>query len=140
MRKVVIDTNIYIDWLNRGLHADLMTGPGWVRYLSAVVAMELCVGARTAPARKAIRKLIRAYDGARRIISPTAVLYQQAGGVLARLDSTGHSIGRAATTHDVLIALTARAIGATVVTRNAKDFEAIGKVVEIRWEAAGTAK
>ena len=45
MTKVVLDTNVYIGWLNQGLHADLMLGPGFVRYLSAVVWMGLRIGA-----------------------------------------------------------------------------------------------
>jgi hypothetical protein len=40
-RKIVLDTNLYIGWLNAGLHPALMLGAGLVRYLSAVVNMEL---------------------------------------------------------------------------------------------------
>ena len=51
-RKIVLDTNVYIGWLNAGLHEDLMLGPGYVRFLSAVVQMELRAGATTLPARR----------------------------------------------------------------------------------------
>lgn len=54
LRKVVLDTNLYVDWLNRGAHEALFTGPGLIRYLPAVVHMELGVGAVT---RKAQRDL-----------------------------------------------------------------------------------
>jgi hypothetical protein len=33
LRKVILDTNLYIGWMNQGLHEDLMLGPGLVRYL-----------------------------------------------------------------------------------------------------------
>ncbi len=42
--KVILDTNPYIDWMNDGLREDVMAAPGFVRYLSAVVQMELRVG------------------------------------------------------------------------------------------------
>ena len=35
MTKVLLDTNIYVDWLNQGRHAELLVGQGFVRYLSA---------------------------------------------------------------------------------------------------------
>ena len=60
LRRVLLDTNLYMGWLNRGLYPELMVGPGLVRYLAAVVAMELRIGARTLPARRALDKLLRA--------------------------------------------------------------------------------
>ena len=45
MTKVILDTNLYVGWFNDGLHERLMLGPGFVRYLSSVVQMELRVGA-----------------------------------------------------------------------------------------------
>jgi hypothetical protein len=53
LTKVVLDSNVYIGWLNQGLHEDLMMGRGLIRYLSAVVHMELRVGATMLPARRA---------------------------------------------------------------------------------------
>ena len=140
MQKILLDTNVYIDWLNDGAHKDLLLGPGQVHYLSAVVAMELRVGAQTPASQKAVAKLTRAYDKGRRLIAPTPALFEQAGSVLARLKAGGHSIRRAAVTHDVLIALTGRFIGATVLTRDAKDFKAIDKVIDFRWEAVKAAR
>lgn len=140
MQKILLDTNVYIDWLNEGAHEDLLLGPGRVRYLSAVVAMELRVGARTPAAQKAVGKLTRAYAKGRRLIAPTPALFEQAGDVLARLSASGHSIRRAAVTPDVLIALTGRFIGATVLTRDTKDFNAIDKVLDFRWEPVKAAR
>lgn len=39
LEKVLIDTNLYVEWLNDGRHEHLMLGPGFVRYLSVVVHM-----------------------------------------------------------------------------------------------------
>jgi hypothetical protein len=54
LRKIVPDSNVYIGWLNDGLHERVMIGPGLVRFLSAVVLMERRVGATTLPARRAV--------------------------------------------------------------------------------------
>ena len=49
------DTNLgQVPSLNRGLREPLMLGPGIIRYLSAVVVMELRAGARTRSDRTAI--------------------------------------------------------------------------------------
>jgi hypothetical protein len=37
MRRLVIDTTVYIDWLNAGLHEDVLFQRGTVKHLSAVV-------------------------------------------------------------------------------------------------------
>ena len=121
-RKVLLDTNVYIGWLNGGLHADLLLGPGLARYLSAVVAMELGVGARLLPARRALDQLVRAYQVGGRVVVPDAQVFDRAGRVLQRI-----------LVNDVLIALSARSIGATVVSADA-DFEVIETVVDFKLE------
>jgi predicted nucleic acid-binding protein len=126
--KVVLDTNIYIDWLNRGRHADLMLGGGMVRYLSGVVEMELTVGATTRAARRALDQLVKTYDAANRRIGLSAASFSQAGKIIQKLRRQGIEVRRASLVNDVFISVSARSIGATVVTANASDFEAIGRV------------
>ena len=91
--KVVLDTNVFVDYLRQGLYAEWMLGRvgETIRFLSAIVLMELRLGADT-PRRK------RAVD-------------------------------RLGPLNDLLIALTARHIGATVVTNNLNEFRRIGKYV-----------
>lgn len=125
MRRVLLDTNLYIDWLNDGAHEGLMLGPGLVRYLSAVVVMELRVGARTRSGRHAVDKLVRAYDAGGRLVVPPPGVLDRAGSLLRRLKLAGREIRSASLVNDVLIASTARFVGATVVTANVSDFEAI---------------
>jgi predicted nucleic acid-binding protein len=116
LHKVLLDTNLYIGWLNRGLYPELVVGSGLVRYLAAVVAMELRVGARTLPARRALDKLLRGYHTSSRVVVPSAELYDEAGRVLRKLHEAGHEIRRASLVNDVLIALCARSVGATLFT------------------------
>lgn len=135
-RKVVLDTNLYIDWLNRGLREDVILAEDEIRYLSAVVVMELRAGATTLPARRAVDKLLRAYGAARRLLVPTASQFELAGDVLQRLRKAGLEVRRSSLVDDVLIALTARGIGAAVLTANG-DFADIGAAVDVVVERVG---
>lgn len=108
LRKVIIDTNLYIGWMNQGLHEKLMVGPGLVRYLSAVVLLELRVGATMLPARRALDRLVRPYQAGGRLISPSAEIFDQAGRTLQRLRESGREVRRASLVNDVVIALSAR--------------------------------
>jgi predicted nucleic acid-binding protein len=125
LSKVLLDTNLYVDWLGRGLRPELLLGTDLRRYLSAVVLMELQVGATTRAAQRVVASLERAYAVGGRLIPPTVGVFRRAGMVLRRLRAQGREIRRASLVHDVLIALTGRAIGATVYTLDGSDFEAI---------------
>jgi predicted nucleic acid-binding protein len=136
LRKVVIDTNLYIDWLNAGLHEGVMIGTGLVRYLSAVVQMDLRVGAATLPARRAVDRLVRGYEAVGRHVAPARALFDGAGRTLRMLKEAGREIRRGALVGDVLIAHTARSIGAAVLTAD-RDFEAIRSVLDFELEMVG---
>ena len=127
MRRLVIDSGIYIDWLNARRHEEILLGRGNVKYLSAVVSMELRAGAFTLRDRRLLQRLEATFHRAGRLLAPTSAIYAQAGDVLRRLQTErGYSIQRGhSIVNDVLIALSARSIGATVVTQNAADFRAI---------------
>lgn len=128
MKRVLLDTNIHIGWLNAGRHERWVLGPGLLRYLSAVVLMELRVGATTRRAKRAVDALQRAYTRSLRVVSPVPDAFDRAGAILGELRAGGREVRRASLVHDVLIVTTARAIGATVVTADASDFEAIREV------------
>ena len=127
MRRVVIDTNLYIDWLNARRHENVLFERNAVRYLSAVVVLELYAGAFSFRDRRLVRDVVAVFTRTNRILVPASGVYEEAGHVLRTLQaSRGHRSGRwSALVNDVLIALSARSIGATVVTSNAKDFDAI---------------
>ena len=130
MRRGIIDTNLYIDWLNAGRPEGVLFQRDAVKYLSAVVVLEALRGSILAS---------RSADRARR-----------GGGVRAdrpHPDPDGRGLrgrgtraasasgiarvpggGLPSLVNDVLIALSARSIGATVVTGNARDFAAIREV------------
>jgi len=140
MTKLLLDTNLYVGWLNHGLHEALMVGPGFVRYLSSVVQMELRVGAATRPARRLLDQLIRAHATSARLVAPSAPVFDEAGLVLRALRTAGREVRHASLVNDVLIALTARRLGATLYTGDAEDFRAIRGVRDFSLEVVETRK
>ena len=134
MTKAILDTNLYVGWFNQGLHEGLMVGPGLVRHLSSIVQMELRVGASTRPARRLLDQLVRAHKAADRIIAPSSAVFDEAGLVLRALRIAGREVRHASLVNDVLIALTARTLGATLYTADRKDFAAIRNIREFSFE------
>ncbi|MBI4515967.1 MAG: PIN domain-containing protein [Deltaproteobacteria bacterium] len=130
LRRVVIDSNLYIDWLNARQHEAVLFQRDAVKYLSALVLMELRAGALVARDRRLVDRMTTPFARAGRILLPTARVYEDAGAVLARLHTAyGYNpAGVAALVNDVLIALSARSIGAAVITQNGRDFRAIRRV------------
>jgi predicted nucleic acid-binding protein len=130
MTKIVPDTNILIDWLRERKHGDLLFGPGRVRYLSSIVAMELYAGAHRKKDREGVDRVYTIFSKTGRIVVPAKNLFQRAGLVLAALRTKhGYELKKAISlSHDVLIALSALSIGATIITENQNDFLAIRSV------------
>ena len=71
MRRVVIDTNLYIDWLNAGRHEAVFFEPGVVKYLSAVVMMELLAGTNSDRDRKLLNGVTDTFGKLGRIVTPS---------------------------------------------------------------------
>jgi len=138
MTKLLLDTNVYVGWLNHGLHEELVVGPGFVRYLSSVVQMELRVGASTRSARRLLDQLVRAHAASARLVAPSTSVFDEAGLVLRGLRMAGREVRRASLVNDVLIALTVRRLGATLYTADAEDFTAIRRVRDFGLEVVAT--
>jgi predicted nucleic acid-binding protein len=130
VERVIIDTNLYVDWLNEGRHETVLFQRETVKYLSAVVLMELSAGAFSVRDRKLVQEVKSAFARVGRILVPSFTTYEEAGDVLRRLqESRGYTMASAyALTNDVLIALSALSIGATVITQNERDFVAIESI------------
>lgn len=129
MRRVVIDTNVYIDWFNAGRHEDVLFQRDAVKHLSAVVLMELRAGAFTTRDRRLVQRVESAFARAGRILVPSRAVFADAGDALRRLHDRGFRMdARHSIVSDVLIALSARSIGATVVTQNEAHYRAIQAV------------
>lgn len=93
--------------------------------------MELRVGAGRGKPTRALEQLVRAYRRVNRVVAPSTVVFEDAGLVLQTLRTRGHETRRASLVNDVLIAMTCRALGATLYTLDG-DHEAIRAVRDFR--------
>ncbi|HET7229785.1 MAG TPA: type II toxin-antitoxin system VapC family toxin [Longimicrobium sp.] len=93
-------------------------------YLSSVVVHELMGGARDAELHRLTKRLIEPYERRKHVVTPTHRAWKDAGRILYKLRSTGWQI-TPSLTNDVLIAVSATEIGATLVHDNARDYNAI---------------
>ena len=135
MRRLVIDTNIYIDWFNAGRHEDVLFRRDTVKHLSAVVLMELRAGAFSRLDRRRLMGVESAFARAGRIVVPSRTVFAEAGEALSRLAKRGFAVGSThSIVNDALIALSARSIGATVVTQNENDYRTIASVAPFQLE------
>jgi predicted nucleic acid-binding protein len=75
MERIVIDTNVYIDWMNEGRHEAILFQREAVKYLSAVVLMELLAGAFSLGDRRLVQEVTSAFAKVGRILAPTASIY-----------------------------------------------------------------
>ncbi len=131
MQRIIIDSDLYIDWLEAGLRPDLFLGRDSVRYLSTVVLLELQAGALARETIEAVRDLFTTFRRIGRLLAPSPEALWRAGTVLRALQQRhGYDVRRRfRLVNDCLIAMSSRQIGATVLTRNERDFQAIRRVV-----------
>ena len=130
--KAVLDTSVYLSFLKNDLEIfDLgfLLRPTLL-YMSSVVFAEIYAGAKDRATLLRLRKLYRTFERLNRLVTPDEQVWFEAGEVLQEFGTRYgfEEKGIARLSHDVLIALTARKIGAVVYTYNRKDFERIQAV------------
>lgn len=136
MRKYLLDTNLYIratrdttdaEALHRFLAAHLPA-----TYLHAVVVQELLVGARNpVQARATEAAYIAPFERRRRIVTPTYQSWKRSAEVIGALQEKRIVSSEGYTRsflNDVLLAVSCREAGVTLVTANLDDFERIRRV------------
>lgn len=128
-RKYLLDTNLYIDATTDG--ADRAALQGFLAshtpfvYLSAIVAQELRAGIAAADAPAFERAVTLPFVRRGRVLAPSATAWMESGAVLSALVEREGLVLATVTksfANDVLLALTCREHGATLVTRNRRDF------------------
>ncbi len=136
----IFDTNVYVAALREGV-----TGASFLRlqaalprtFLAAVVSAELRAGAIDEVARRAVFDLVDRFHRIGRVVTPTPASWDEAGDVLARIFRTEPRF-RAKVRglwNDALIALSARQIGASIVTANVDDFRLLRRYVRFDIDA-----
>jgi predicted nucleic acid-binding protein len=139
-RWLVFDTTVYIAAIRGGLDstaAHALEAGRTRTYLASVVSAELRAGATVEIARRAVQDLTVWSHRVGRVVTPTAASWERAGDVLGRLRRNEPALRSKATIlwNDLLIALSARQIGATVVTENLGDFELLRRHVRFDFAA-----
>lgn len=133
-RWLVFDTSIYIAAIRGGP----ASGPARAlrderprTYLAAVVSAELRAGATDETGRRLVHDYTLWSHRVGRVVTPTAPSWERAGDVLARLRVRQPDVRSKvpALWRDLLIALSARQVGATVVAENVQDFELLRRYV-----------
>ena len=129
MAKYTVDTNVLIDALNQPAQLEALSDfLRWAlpsTFLSAVVLLELEAGTRT-PRQRALleQQLVGPFERRGRLFAPTAVAWRQAGQFVAQGLGAETSGGQ----NDLLLALSCREAGLTLITRD-RDFRRLAKQV-----------
>ena len=132
MSALLFDTSVYITLLRdenfaREFRLRYLRGLP-LTYCSSVVIEELLAGVRTLRHRRQAAALYEPFERVRRIITPSHRVWKETGTVVAAIaDQAPHLRDKLSRgfLNDILIALSGRSIGATVVTRNEDDFRLI---------------
>ena len=129
--KVILDTDVYVSACRseetrarfRATFLPLLP----VTFLAAVVAYELRVNAANRSTQRLVHEFIAPMERSGRCVTPTFEDWIEAAAIVTAIGERdrGWRSKLPALLNDVLIALCARRIGATLVTYNAQDFRLI---------------
>jgi len=119
----LLDSSVYIENFRTGRFTLALLRSPWIVRCSAVVLHELRRGARTALEFRFVSELARKV----RIITPTESHWLESAEILSRMRrKKGYDPNKLRElAFDVLIALSARHVGATLITCNREDFAEI---------------
>jgi len=117
-------------------HADQYTRHIPSTFFSSVVAQELIVGCTDDLAVRRVQNFFRPFERVRRIINPTYEDWKAAGFTAVRIVRKRPDLKskKIALINDILIALSCRRIGATLITLNSQDFEVIRGFIQFRFQ------
>ena len=137
----LLDSNVYIEALRDPGFGDVLAA--WEQrvvprlWLSSVVVLEILLGARDAKTAAAYERLLLApFRRRRRLLEIDLEIWRQAAIVLRKLAAVRRYAGKLAQRRflcDVLIAVSSRRVGATLITANVEDFALISEVMSIRF-------
>jgi len=118
MNRLILDTNIYIDYFNSSKYTQIIYQEGYpqIIHVSSIVLMELITGSFSRTDTAIVNNMVEVTITANKIVTPIYTDYFETGSILVKLQSgKGYDLEKAyGLTNDVLIALSARRIGATI--------------------------
>ena len=134
--KALLDTSVYIPYINQGIEHPILElrKKAPLLYMSAVVMEELYAGAMDRISNRLLDRIFSTFDKVDRMITPDGSDWQKAGKILAKMGKKYgfEEIHLSRLLNDILIALSARKIGATIFTRNQKDYLRIKEFVDFK--------
>jgi len=134
LRRYIIDTDLYIELLRTGQYHDIIAEVYAKEtpniYFSSVVVHELLSGVISEEGKKNVETILRPFEKVGRVITPSHSIWKEVGEILSILRKAKPNLKTKLSqlVNDALIAMSARAIGATVITLNSYDFEVIKSV------------
>lgn len=142
--KYALDTNLFIPGMRTALAAtrlaEFHTFFAPFEYLSSIVVQELRAGLLTpAAAKRFDDAVVDPFRRRGRLVTPSFSAWQTSGAVLSTLVAQDHLDLRRVSkrkVNDILLALSCREAGITVVTENLKDFERIDAIIPIDFVSA----
>jgi len=124
--KCIFDTNVYISYIRDRSHSTELQRRGTVKYLSAIVLMELWAGTKTKKAKKLIDQLQKPYVRAGRIVTLGANKFIAMGQFFADLPSQYDTLAKnAGFVNDVHLAFATLSMGALLYTEDKTHFQII---------------
>ena len=136
MPKYALDSNVYVSAFRDPSKAvelqQFLAGALSFTYFLATVAQELRAGVQTKGQLAAFDQIIGPFERRRRFIAPSARAYIEGGRILAELRVKERWRARAPASsfvNDVMIAVSCRENGLTLITSNASDFARISRVL-----------
>jgi len=135
----VFDTNVYVAAIREGEDGDSferLRAAAPHTYLASVVSAELRAGAVDDVGRHAVAELVERFHRSQRVVTPDAGSWNRAGDLLAEIwRKEPRSRDKIASLwNDALIALSARQVGASVVTKNVADFALLRRYARFEYE------
>ena len=137
--KYALDTNLFIAGMRTAEGAEELAefhnrfAP--FEYLSAVVVQELTAGATSSEAaRRLDHAVVEPFRRRGRLVTPTFTAWASSGEVLSAMVRRHHlDLSRISKSkaNDILLAVSCREAGVTVITQNLADFEAINAITHI---------
>lgn len=135
--RIVLDTNVYVTLLQdrseltrRRILLGRILPQTW---LSSVVLHELLAGARGDLGRASVRRAMASLERVGRVFAPDPQDWALAGVVRGKIWEQRRDLRTKTLTNDLLLACSARRIGAFVVTDNRRDFSVIQAHVPVRF-------
>jgi predicted nucleic acid-binding protein len=126
--KYLLDTGVYIGALRSDETRERFRETFFpllpATFLSAVVAYELYVNAADRRTRSLVREFVGPLERAARVVTPTLADWREASEIVAAIEEKSRPWRSKLPLllNDILIALCARRVGATLLTYNREDF------------------